>query len=366
MAGFKKAEKRESKLRLALAGPAGSGKTFTALTLATALTGDKPVAVIDTERGSASKYADLFEFDVLELEPPYHPDRYMAAMREAEAAGYGVLIIDSLSHAWTGPGGLLEVHEQVVKRQTTKNSYTAWAEVTPIQTRFIDAITGSGLHVIATMRSKTEYVQGEGKNGRAEIRKVGTAPIQRDGMEFEFDVMGEMDQDNTLMVSKTRCPALAGAVIAKPGTPLAETLRAWLSGAPAPELTPKPVQQSSASASNGHASPAKPSKVAQRWSSLQLRMRGLGIIRMTMADEVAQRVVGKDWMEAANQDRDADYDKLLAEVEAQERKADAAKAHFDRGEGVGVAPGAVKPGGHDEIVPQELDLADIETGHPVP
>ena len=111
---------------------------------------------------------------------------------------------------------------------------------------------------------------------------------------------------------------------------------------------------------------AKPGKVAQRWSSLQLRMRGLGIIRMTMADEVAQRVVGKDWMEAANQDRDADYDKLLAEVEAQEHKADAAKAHFDRGEGVGVAVGAVKPAGHDEIVPQELDLAEIDTGHPVP
>lgn len=239
MSNFKRAVKAQSYLRLALAGPAGSGKTYTALALATALADGAPVAVIDTERGSASKYADLFGFDVVELAPPYHPDRYIEILREAEAAGYAVLVMDSLTHAWTGQGGLLEVHEQVVKRQTTKNSYTAWAEVTPIQNRFIDAITGARLHVIATMRSKSEYVQDQNERGRAAIRKVGTAPIQRDGMEFEFDIVGELDQDNTLVVSKSRCPALASAVIAKPGKPMADTLRTWLSGAPAP--TPQPT-----------------------------------------------------------------------------------------------------------------------------
>ena len=226
---FKKAVKAESKLRMALAGPSGSGKTFTALMLATTLAGDKPVAVIDTERGSASKYADLFSFDVLELDD-FHPDRYVEAIQTAAQAGYGVVVIDSLSHAWNGSGGLLEQVENIGKRKYNGNSFKAWGDVKPIENRLVEAITGSNIHVIATMRSKTEYVVEQNERGKATPRKVGTAPVQRDGFEYEFDVFGEMTSDNELMIQKTRCSALTGQVIPKPGAGLAQVLAEWLHG----------------------------------------------------------------------------------------------------------------------------------------
>lgn len=239
---FKKATKFASKLRLALAGPSGSGKTYTALTLATALAGGGEVAVIDTERGSASKYADLFTFDVQELES-FHPNNYINAIHEAEQAGYAVLVIDSLSHAWNGPGGLLEQVENITKRSTSKNSFNAWGEATPLQNRLIDTITRSKLHIICTMRTKTEYVLEPNANGKMTPRKVGTAPIQRQDVEYEFDVYADMDSDNTLIVHKSRCTELAGAVIAKPDGQVAEALKRWLAGEPAPErpLTVKEV-----------------------------------------------------------------------------------------------------------------------------
>ena len=245
---FKKAVKAESKLRMALAGPSGSGKTFTALTLATSLAGDKPVALIDTERGSASKYADLFAFDVLELED-FHPDRYVEAIEAAAQAGYGVVVIDSLSHAWNGTNGLLEQVEQIGKRKYNGNSFKAWGDVKPSENRLVAAITGNPIHVIATMRSKTEYVVEQNERGKATPRKVGTAPVQRDGFEYEFDVFGEMTPDNELLIQKTRCPALTGQVISKPGAGLAQILAEWLHGvaavdleaitAPSPTTTPE-------------------------------------------------------------------------------------------------------------------------------
>lgn len=226
---FTRARKSASRLRMALAGPSGSGKTYSALLIATGLADGGPIAVIDTERGSASKYADQFTFDVLELDS-FHPDRYIEAIQAAATAGYAVLVIDSLSHAWNGTGGALELHDQAVKRQKTQNSYTAWADITPLQNKLVNAITGAPLHVIATMRAKTEYIQDKNERGGTTIRKVGMAPIQRDGMEYEFDVMGQIDLDHTLVIEKSRCSALSGAVIAKPGAHLAETLADWLRG----------------------------------------------------------------------------------------------------------------------------------------
>ena len=102
---FQKAVKQEAKLRLAIAGPAGSGKTYTGLSIAQSLANGGKIAVLDTEHGSASKYADLFDFDVMEMDPPFHPDRFAAAIREAQGAGYKVIVLDSLSHAWNGTGG---------------------------------------------------------------------------------------------------------------------------------------------------------------------------------------------------------------------------------------------------------------------
>ena len=223
---FTKAQKRDSKLRLSIAGPAGSGKTWTALTLATGLAGQGSIALIDTERGSASKYADVFSFDVLELDS-FHPDKFVQGIKEAEQAGYAVLVIDSLSHAWNGTGGLLEIVENIARRKNSPNTFTAWKDATPIQNRLIEAITSAKLHIIVTMRSKQEYVI-ESVNGKSVPRKVGMAPIQRDGFEYEFDVAVDMDIDNTMIVQKSRCPALSGAVIAKPDSKVADILKAWL------------------------------------------------------------------------------------------------------------------------------------------
>lgn len=225
---FKKATKQAAKLRLSIAGPSGSGKTYTALAIGTAL-GDR-VAVIDTEHGSASKYADLFEFDVLELEAPYHPDRYVQAMTAAAAAGYNVLVVDSLSQAWSGAGGLLEIVDQIAARMKTSNSFAAWKDATPIHNRLIEAIISTPVHIIATMRSKQEYVLEDDNRGRKVPRKIGMAPVQRDGMEYEFDVFAEMDMENRMLIQKTRCPALAGRVIDKPTGAVADELAAWLAG----------------------------------------------------------------------------------------------------------------------------------------
>lgn len=229
---FQKATKKQSRLRMAIDGPSGSGKTYTALTFAQALANGGRVAVIDTERGSASKYADLWAFDVLELET-YDPRQYVEGIEAAEAAGYDVLVIDSLSHAWEGARGVLELHDDATKRDRAGNSYTAWKDVTPIHRKMVDAILQSRCHIIATMRSKTEYVLVTDDRGKTAPKKVGMAPVQRQGMEYEFDVVADMDIDHNLVVSKSRCPAVADAVVNKPTAAWFATLAAWLKdGAP--------------------------------------------------------------------------------------------------------------------------------------
>jgi hypothetical protein len=226
---FQKAVKTRAKGRVSLAGPSGSGKTFTALSIATNMGGK--IAVLDTEHGSASKYADLFEFDVLEMDAPFHPDRYVSAIQDAEKAGYDILIIDSLSHAWFGKGGLLELVGQFAKRNGGGNSFAGWKDATPIHNKMIEAMLASKLHLIATMRSKHEYAIEENDKGKKVPRKVGLAPVQRDGMEYEFDVFAEIDLDHNLVVSKSRCPALDGAVLNKAGKDFADVFSQWLTGA---------------------------------------------------------------------------------------------------------------------------------------
>lgn len=254
---FQKAVKSQAKLRLAIAGPSGSGKTFTSLAVASALGG--PIAFVDTEHGSASKYADLFEFDVMEMEPPFHPRRFAEAIKEAANAGYKVIVLDSMTHAWNGTGGMLDIVEEISKRSKNPNSFAAWKEATPIQNALIDAIVGAPIHVVATMRSKQEYVQDrDDKTGKTSIRKVGMAPQQRDGFEYEFDVFLDMDTDNNAIVSKTRCPALTGRVFAKPGKDIATILLAWLDGAPPVERKPQ-VQTNG----NGHTPVAASADVPQ-------------------------------------------------------------------------------------------------------
>jgi len=239
---FVKAEKSQSRLRMALIAPSGAGKTYTALKLAKELAGEGKVAVIDSERGSASKYADEFDFDVVNLES-FSPETYTAAIEAAGADGYAVLIVDSLTHAWSGKDGALEQVDKAVARQRggSGNTFTAWREVTPMHNALIDAMLRSPCHVIGTLRTKTEYVLEENEKGKKVPRKVGMAPIQRDGMEYEFDVVADMDIDHKMIISKTRCSALDGGVFKKPGKEVADTLKAWLGTGKAIPTPPAPT-----------------------------------------------------------------------------------------------------------------------------
>lgn len=225
---FTKAVKGKGKARIALIGPSGSGKTMSALFIAKAL-GER-IALVDTENGSASKYAGeagVPDFDTLNL-GEFSPQTYVEAIHAAEAAGFDVLIIDSLSHAWMGKGGALEMVDNVSKRSKSGNSFTAWREVTPHHNALVDALVQCKLHLIVTMRAKAEYVLQTDERGKQVPKKVGMAPIQREGLDYEFDIVGDIDLDHNFVISKTRCRALDSAVITKPDEKLGQTIRAWL------------------------------------------------------------------------------------------------------------------------------------------
>ncbi len=230
---FEKANKMQARGRLALCGPSGSGKTYTALRVAQALKGEGKIAVIDTEFGSASKYANLWDFDVCEL-TNFAPEKYVDAIHEAESAGYSVIIVDSLTHAWEGKGGILEQHDLASRSSNSQNTYYAWREVTPEHQKLVEALVGCTSHLIGTMRTKTEYLV-ENKNGRQVPVKVGTKPVQRAGMEYEFDVVADLNLDLDCTISKTRCPELSQQVFNKAGEDdLGKIFYDWLTdGAPA-------------------------------------------------------------------------------------------------------------------------------------
>lgn len=225
---FVPATRAAAKARIALAGPSGSGKTYTGLSLACRLA-DK-VAVIDTERGSASKYVGLngWQFDTLAPDS-FSPQSLIEALAVAAGGGYGCILIDSLSHYWMGVDGMLEqVDRKTSASRSTASFSSGWKDMAPVERRMLDALVSYPGHVIATLRVKTEYVIEQNDRGKSVPRKVGLKPIQREGLEYEFDVIGDLDLDNTLTVSKTRIPMLHGAVILKPGPELGETIRDWL------------------------------------------------------------------------------------------------------------------------------------------
>ena len=190
---FAKATRKRRKLRLALSGPSGSGKTWSALAVAKGL--GKRIALIDTERGSASLYSTDYTFDVAELVPPYTTAKYIEAIKAASDAGYDVLVIDSFSHAWAGEGGILEQVDNAGARGG--NKYVAWGAAGKSQNELVNAILAAPCHVIITMRSKQEYAIEVNAKGKQEIKKLGMAPVQRDGVEYEFDVVLDIGQDHT-------------------------------------------------------------------------------------------------------------------------------------------------------------------------
>lgn len=224
---FKKAERRQSKLRLGLIGPSGSGKTYSALLIAQGLGGK--IALLDTERGSGSLYADLCDYDVAELTPPFTPERYIQAIKEAEAAGYDVLVIDSLTHAWAGEGGLLEYVDRA--SQALKNNFAAWREASPKHNALVDAMLGAPLHVIATIRSKTAWdVVKDERTGKTRPVKIGLAPVQRDGLEYEFTCVLELSVDGHIATASKDRTGLFDGQYFVPGMDTGQILREWLQG----------------------------------------------------------------------------------------------------------------------------------------
>ena len=244
---FRSAVRAGARLRLALDGPAGSGKTYTALRFAAALRAryGGRIAVIDTEHGSARLYVGTvedghrWEWDAVELEH-FAPSTYTAAMRAAAAAGYSVLVIDSLSHAWQGVGGALDQVDR--KKGQPGGSFTAWKDVTPQHQEMISTILSYPGHVIATMRTKTEYsIERNEKTGKIVVEKIGLRPIQREGVEYEFTVVADIDQDHLMRIAKTRCSAIDGQVVSRPGAAWLAPLIDWLGDvAPAPATPSEP------------------------------------------------------------------------------------------------------------------------------
>ena len=229
---IRKAKRSATKLRLLLAGPSGSGKTWGALQIAKGLGGS--TVVIDTEEGSSDLYDHLHEFNVLDLRPPFSPERYIEAIAAAEAAGYEVIIIDSVTHAWSGAGGCLELLEDVAKAQFRGNTWSAFSVITPRWRAFVDKILRSPAHVICCGRSKTETAQVD-DHGKKKVAKLGMKLEARDGLEFEFTCCLDIIHDgHYATVSKDRTGLFSGDP--KPITPeTGRRLAEWLAGGTATE-----------------------------------------------------------------------------------------------------------------------------------
>jgi AAA domain len=193
---LRKSSRSKSKIRMALEGPSGSGKTYSALLLAKGMVDQwEDIALVDTENGSGDLYSHLGDYNIIGLDPPQSPERYIEAIEICEKQGIKVLILDSLSQGWEY---LLEVHSNMIG-----NSFTNWGKITPRQNALIQKILSSNLHIIATMRTKQDYVINQ-KNGKAVPEKIGLKAIQRDGVDYEFTIVLDLDIKHQALASKDR------------------------------------------------------------------------------------------------------------------------------------------------------------------
>jgi len=193
------AERKQAKIKMGLQAPSGAGKTYSSLLLAYGLVNNwSRIAIIDTENHSADLYAHLGNYQVLALEQPYSPERYIQAIEICQKAGIEVIIIDSISHEWEGIGGILDIHGAMMG-----NSFTNWAKVTPRHNNFVQKILQSNSHIIATIRSKQDYVLSE-KNGKMIPEKVGLKGVTREGLDYEFTVVLELDLKHQATATKDR------------------------------------------------------------------------------------------------------------------------------------------------------------------
>lgn len=230
---FKKATKFESKARIAIMGPAKSGKSYSSLLIASGL--GKRIAAIDTEHGSLSKYSHLVDFDVEELSD-FSPSEYIRCIQTAEREGYDVLVIDSLSHAWAGKGGILQQVDEAASKTRSGSTFDAWRDPSKLHTELIEAIHSARVHIIATLRAKMAYVLEANDKGKMVPRKVGLQPIQRDELEYEFDFVGTLDSDHIMSVGESRLDGLGFRRVEKPDAELGRAILGWLAGEKRPLL----------------------------------------------------------------------------------------------------------------------------------
>lgn len=230
---IRKAQRKQAKLRIGVSGPSGSGKTYSALLLGRGLTTtwDK-VGLIDTENGSGELYSHLGSYNVITLEAPYSPERYIEAIKAFEDAGIEVLIIDSVSHEWEGSGGCLDIVDKL------GGKYQDWGKVTPRHNAFVQAILQTTMHVLTTTRRKQDYEMTKGNDGKVKVEKMGLKEVQRDGFEYELTLALNVDTRHQATASKDR----TGLFMDKPEFIITEKtgeqLKAWAeSGAEVKDYT---------------------------------------------------------------------------------------------------------------------------------
>ena len=236
---IRKAERKQAKARVAFVGPSGTGKTYSSILFARGLAGPNGrILMVDTEHHSGELYSHLTDYDYAEIDPPYETEKYIEAIHVAEDNGYDVLILDSISHAWAGQGGLLEQQDTIANRSA--NKFSAWGEITPKHQKFVEAILSADCHIIATMRSKTAYALIPDASGKTKPEKLGLAPVQRDGIDYEFSLVIDIDRSHTAQASKDRTGIFDTRIFCPSEAEGAE-LKAWLEGGAVPAPAQKPA-----------------------------------------------------------------------------------------------------------------------------
>ena len=219
---LQKASRKKAKMKLALQGPSGSGKSIGALLTAFGLCGDwSKIAVIDTENSSADLYAHLGDYNTIAIAPPFSPEKFIQAIKLCEDSKMEVIIIDSVSHEWDGTGGILDIHSNMAG-----NSFTNWGKLTQRHNAFVQAMLQSACHIIGTIRSKQDYVLNE-KNGKMVPEKVGLKAVQRDGLDYEFTIVLDVDSKHSAVASKDRTSLFIGKPEFKIGVETGKLIKEW-------------------------------------------------------------------------------------------------------------------------------------------
>jgi hypothetical protein len=338
---FTPATKEQARARALIFGPSGSGKTFTGLLATFGMAGATSiedcaderfrsiVGVIDSQHGQASKYSHRFAFSHYILDPPYHPQHYINAIKKAEQSGFTHLLIDGITHEWDGEGGVKEIVDKA-KGQFGGNSQAAWSIGTPLHNKFFEAIIASDCHIVCTARAKTQWVPGEDSKGRSIFVKVGEAPMQRETAEYEFDVSVLMDMENTGTISKTHVDPQfpPGLAIEKPGIDnFAVPYLAWLNDGVKPkpkEAEPEPEADAPAERVTDEQAEA----IVQTIDALQLDF-GDYAEGVTWAQQLDERMVewyGTAEVEALSVAQGADLAKKLVDTRKKKQREAAAAA----------------------------------------